>query len=366
MTILSTLKARALGTATAGALVAAAAATPLAAQEFKFRLATIDVETGVYFTNIAKPFAELVSELTKGEVEIQPLPGGTVGSVFKLHEALDDGLVEMVSWTAAYMGTDDPTNAMINTFPTGLGVDSMLAWTYQGGGEKLLTDFRADTMGVHSIVLGAGPSEWFAHSHAEINSVADLEGKKYRTLGNWAAITKEAFNASTTTVPGAEVYSMLEKQGLDMAEYSMPGENWNQGLHETAEYVIYPGIHAPAWTFELMIDPDAWASLPADYQRAIEIAAKLVTYESMNRIIMADMEAVRKINARVDEGKNKLIELSPEFKQNAREAARAWGEKVSAEAAANGNEWPQKVFDSIVKFQDDWEASAYYMATDKP
>lgn len=365
MTILTTFKTRAAGAVAVGA-IAAALAAPVSAQEFKFRMATIDVETGNYFNFIAKPFAELVGELTDGQVEIQPLPAGTVGSVFKLHEALDDGLVEMVNWTAAFLGTDDPTNAMINVLPTGLGVDSILAWTYYGGGQELLTDYRADTMGVHSLILGSGPSEWFAHSHVPIEKVEDLAGLKYRTLGNWAAVAKEAFGASTTTVPGSEVYSMLEKQGLDLAEYSLPGENFNQGLHETAQYIIYPGIHAPAWTFELMIDQDAWDSLPPKYQRSIEIAARLTTYDAMYRTIMADMEAVRKINARVAEGKNTLIELSPEFQEKSREAVRAWGTRVSAEAAAAGNEWPQKVFDSITKFQDDWKGAAYYMATDKP
>jgi TRAP-type mannitol/chloroaromatic compound transport system substrate-binding protein len=349
----------------AGALSVALAA-PVQAQEHSFRMATIDVETGTYFNTIAVPFAELVGQLTNGEVEIQPLPAGTVGSVFKLHEALNDGLVDMVNWPASFLGTADPTNAMIGSFPTGLGVDSMLPWIYFGGGEDLLIQHRAQTMGVQSMVLGSGPSEWFAHSHVPIETVEDLEGLKYRTLGNWAAIVADQFNASSTTAPGSEVYSMLEKKGLDLAEYSMPGENWNQGLHETAEYIIYPGIHAPAWTFELMIDQEKWDDLSDAHKMAIRTAARIVTYDSMSKIVLADLDAVVKVNERAAEGKNKIIELSDEFKAKSREAARAWATKVSAEATAAGNDWPQQVFDSIVAFQDKWQATSYYMVTDRP
>lgn len=343
-----------------------ALSVPVQAQEHSFRMATIDVETGTYFNTIAVPFAELVSQLTNGEVEIQALPAGTVGSVFKLHEAMEDGLVDMVNWPASFLGTADPVNAMIGSFPTGLGVDSLLPWIYFGGGEQLLIDHRAATMGVQTMVLGAGPSEWFAHSHVPIETVEDLSGMKYRTLGNWAAIVADQFNASSTTTPGSEVYSMLEKKGLDMAEYSMPGENWNLGLHETAEYIVYPGIHAPAWSFELMVDQDKWDALSDAHKQAIRTAARLVTYDSMNQIILADLDAVVKVNQRAEEGKNTVLELSDEFKAKSRVAARAWATNVSAEATAAGNEWPQKVFDSIIAFQNKWQASSYYMVIDQP
>ena len=345
---------------TAGPIVGAASAA-----EYEFRMATIDTETGVYYTNIAKPFADLVGELTGGRVQIDPLPAGTVGNIFKLHEALEDGLVDMVNWPTSFLGTADPTNAMVLGFPTGLGTDSFHAWLYQGGGQELLTEHRADTMGNFSIVLGSGPSEWFAHSHVPVNETADLAGAKYRTLGNWAAVVESAFNASPTTVPGAEVYSMLEKKGIDMAEYSMPSENWSKGYHEVAPYVIYPGIHAPAWAFELMMSQETWDELPEDIKLAIRTAAKLVTYESMDKIINADIDAVASIMQRAEEGKNELIELSDEFQQESREAARKWAEDAAAAAAAEGNEWPQKVADSIFDFQDRWLANSHYLVVDR-
>jgi hypothetical protein len=85
----------------------------------------------------------------------------------------------------------------------------------------------------------------------------------------------------------------------------------------------------------------------------------------MDRIINADLDAVAQIEQRAAEGKNQLVELSPEFRAKAREAARKWAEDASAEAAKGGNEWPQKVADSIFAFQDRWLANSHYLVVDR-
>lgn len=338
-----------------------AAAADAAAQQFKWRMATIDTETGVYFVNIAKPFVEWVDRLTSGRMKIDPLPAGTVGNIFKLHEAVEDGLVEMANWPPSFLGTADPTNAMIAGFPTGLGVDSFLAWIYAGGGRELWMQHRRETMKMHALVLGSGPSEWFAHSHVPIRTTDDLKGLKFRTLGNWAAVIRDKFGAAPTTVPGAEIYGMLEKKAIDAAEYSMPAENWAKGYHEIAKYVIYPGIHAPAWAFEGLIKLETWEKLPPDIQVAMEAAARIVTHESVLNIINADLDAVAKLTGA---GKNEIIRLSEDVQAKAREGARAWALEAAAKAKAAGNPWPEKVASSIFAFQDRWIANSKYLVVD--
>ncbi|MCP5151933.1 MAG: TRAP transporter substrate-binding protein DctP [Ectothiorhodospiraceae bacterium] len=342
------------------AALLAVSASSVSAQTYNWRMATIDSETGVYFTKIAKPYAELVDKLTGGRMKIEPLPAGTVGNIFKLHEAVEDELVDMANWPPSFLGTADPTNAMITGFPTGLGTDAFHAWLYQGGGEKLLTEHRAATMKMHSFILGSGPSEWFAHSHVPIRTTADLKGLKYRTLGNWAAVVKDKFGAAPTTTPGSEVYGMLEKKGIDLAEYSMPAENFARGYHEIAKYVIYPGIHAPAWAFEGLIKQEKWDALPEDIKLAMHVAAQLVTYQSFMAIINDDLDAVVKI----EKSGNEMIRLSPEFIADSRNAAREWAMGAAAEAKAKGNEWPEKVASSIFAFQDRWIAGSKYLVVD--
>jgi len=342
--------------ATALALVGGSAG----AQEYHWRMATIDQETGVYFSQIAEPFAEWVERLTGGRMIIEPLPAGTVGNIFKLHEAVEDGLVEMANIPPTFLGNEDPVNAMIGLFPTGLGADSYLAWLYKGGGKELWEQHRHETMDMHPLIVGAGPSEWFAHSHVPIESVEDLRGLKYRTLGNWAAIVADKFGAAAMTTPGTEVYGMLEKRGLDLAEYSMPSENLARGYHEIAKYVIYPGIHAPGWAFEALITLDNWNALPEDIQHAMEAAARIATHDSYYAITTADLEAVAKLKG----GNNEFIRLSDEFIDEARAAAREWAYEQAEMAKAEGNPWPERVIESIVEFQDFWRENSFYLVVD--
>lgn len=346
--------------AVAAAVLASLGAVQVQAQEFKWRMATIDRETGTYWLNIAAPYAKLVEELTGGRMVIEPLPAGSIGNIFKLYDAVSDGLVELANVPPAFLGTKDPTNAMILAVPTGLGTDSLLSWIYVGGGMELLRAHRAETMGMRAIVVGSGPSELFAHSHVPIRTVADLKNKKYRTLGNWAAVVRTKFGASPVTVPGSEIYGMLEKKGIDLAEYSMPSENMARGFHEVAKYIIYPGIHAGAWAFETVMMLDNWNKLPKDIQMAMEVAGKIVTHESMMRIVQADLDAMVKLQA----GSNEWIELSDEFKKAAQEGAREWAKEVSAKAKAEGNPWPERVAKSIFAFQDKWRANSKYMVVD--
>ena len=331
------------------------------AADYEWRMATIDRETGIYWTTIAAKYAELVSQLTNGRMKITPLPAGTVGNIFKLHEAVEDGLVEMANWPPIFLGTADPTNAMIASFPTGLGTDSFHGWLYQGGGQELWVKHRQETMGMHAIIVGSGPSEWFAHSHVPVRTTADLKGLKYRTLGNWAAVVKDKFQAAPTTVPGSEIYGMLEKKGIDLAEYSMPGENFARGYHEITPYLIYPGIHAPAWAFETLIKLDKWNELPDDIKVAMTVAGRVVTHDSFLAIINQDLDAVVKLQAA---GKNEFIRLSQDFIDESRVAAREWAANAAAEAKAKGNEWPEKVLKSLTEFQDRWRAGSKYLVVD--
>lgn len=345
---------------TLGAAILFAAATTVQAQEYKWRIATFDGETGAYWNNFLVPFVENVKKLTGGRMILEPLPGGTLGSIFKIYEQVDDGLVEMAMMPPTFLGNEDMTNATILAFPTGLGVDSLLPWIYEAGGQDILKAHRKERMGMHAFVLGVGPTEIFAHSRVKIQETKDLAGLKYRTLGNWAAIVQEFFDGAPTTVPGAEIYGMLEKGGLDLTEYATPSENLKRGYHEVADYIIYPGVHANAWGFEGVIKLEKWNELPADIQQAIEVSAQLATYTGFNKFIVNDLKAMKQLQ----QGDNKFVRLSDDFIAETRKAARTWASREAEKAAAAGNPYPKQIYDSVTQFQDLWIENSKYMGMD--
>ena len=330
------------------------------AQQYTFRMATIAPKTAVYNTDISEPFAQYVAALTDGKVKVEVVEGGVLAPIFKIHEAVQTGIADLAVGPASFLGGKDPTNFIIGSFPTGPGVDSLVPWLLYGGGEQMLTQLRRETMGLHAIVLGSGPSELFAHSHKPIRTVEDLKGVKFRTLGNWATIMKDSSGAAPVVVPGPELYSMLEKKAIDAMEYSMPSENKALGYQDIARYIIMPGIHAGAWTFELVMKADRWDALPADIRSKIQIAARLTTFQSMQTIIQKDFAALEELR----KGKNEFIVLDETFKTKARDAARKWAMDAAAKAKTEGNPWPEKVITSMLAFQDRWQKNSAYLVMD--
>jgi TRAP-type mannitol/chloroaromatic compound transport system substrate-binding protein len=346
--------------AAAAAAFVGAAQAQTRAPEHTFRAATIDARTSVYNQAIGIPFAERVALLTDGRVRIDVVDGGVLSPILQIFQAVQDGRADAAIGPASFLGGRDPTNLIISSFPSGLGSDSIIAWFYFGGGQDMLTQHRRETMGLHSILLGAGPAEIFAHSHKPIQKVEDLKGVKFRALGNWAAILRDEFGASPTVVPGPEIYSMLEKRAIDATEFSMPAENRARGYQDIAKYIVLPGLHAPAWTFEFAVKRERWDALPDDLKRKIELAARATTYDSMNQIIMADLGAMEQLRS----GKNEVIILDDTFREKVREASRKWAKEASAKAKAEGNPWPERVAESVFAFQDRWRANATYLLQD--
>lgn len=343
-----------------GIALACAMGTAASAQDFRFSMAIIAGENSVYYEDIARPFADLVAQMTDGRVEIDILTAGTVGSVLRLHEAVQDGLVDMAQTTPIFLGTADPVDAIIASFPTGLGVDSYLPWLYFAGGEELWREHRRERMGLEALVTGLGPSELFAHSNVPVRNADDLQGLRFRALGNWAAILQEFYGVSPTVVAGSEIYGMLERGGLDLAEFSTPNENLKVGFHEVARYIVYPGFHAPAWAFETVMLPETWEALPEDIQAQMELAAELVTYRSLGRMMVDDLDAM----AEFESMGNEIIRLDEEFVHGAREKSREWARREAERASDGDYDLPLRLVDSVFSFQDHWRAHSYYMVTD--
>ncbi len=354
------LKKTARSSAVAAVALACAVGGTAEAAEYELTMAIIASENSIYYEDMAKPFADLVSQMTNGRVAIEILPAGTVGSVLKLHQAVEDGLIDMAQVTPIFLGTADPVNAMVASFPTGLGVDSYLPWLYQAGGLELWQEHRREEMGMHALVTGLGPSEFFAHANAPIRTGEDLAGTKFRTLGNWAAIVSEAYDVSPTVVAGSEIYGMLEKGGLDLAEYSIPSENQKVGFQEVAKYIIYPGIQAPAWAFETVMLTDTWEELPEDIREQMELAAELTTYRSLNRMIVRDLKAMQELQA----GGNEFVRLDEAFMEDAQEKSRAWAMEQAKAAAEEGYDLPMRLAESIFDFQDHWRENSKYLVMD--
>lgn len=341
----------------AAVAVVLAAGAAQAQAKYKWRMTTLaPSETSTYFTLFAKPYAENVKRLSNGEIEITPHAAGVIAPAFKAYEAVQDGLAELANSWSGYLVNQDPANALLGSFPGGMGIDAYMTWLYAGGGMKLWQDFRREKMGLHTLVVGVGPAEIHLHSNKPVRTVEDLKGMKIRTAGAFADVVK-ALGGSPVTVPGSEVYTMLERKAVDAVEWATPAENMVLGLHKAAKYVIMPGVHAPTTgAFDMVMKPELWDGLPDRLKTAMETAAQITTQQALYEWTVRDMEAMEALR----KGGNEIIVVDPSYIQAIDKASRDW-----AYEKAKDNPWVKKIADSFFGFKDRWAVLSNWVSTNE-
>ena len=211
------------------------------------------------------------------------------------------------------------------------------------------------------MVLGRRPHRSVRPQHKPIRTVEDLKGLKFRTLGNWAAILKDGFGAAPVVVPGSELYGMLEKKAIDAMEYSMPSENKALGFQEIARYVIMPGIHAGAWTFEAASRPTSGTRFPRTCRKDPSGGQDRDLREP-ELDHHAGLRRPRHAAERQERGHHPRRHLQEEG-QGSRPQV---GQRRGGQGQGQGNPWPEQVAKSIFDFQDRWEKYSPYLVVDHP
>jgi TRAP-type mannitol/chloroaromatic compound transport system substrate-binding protein len=304
----------------------------------------------------AKAFAEKVEFLTDGRLQVRVFPAGTLSKALDVRAAVAKGVAEAGQVAEAghtWMGYDwgkDKTVVLFGGYAGSMDSERMLHWIYEGGGLELWRRFNEERFGLISLPCFARTAEAFLHSRKPVRTLADLAGLKLRTAGAWLEIAK-GLGAAPVTMAGGDVYASLERGTIDATEWGTLYENQSAGFHKIAKYVIIPGVHQPTAPFELVINPDAWAALSARDQQMVELAAKLVTFESWLRIGHEDAKA---LDFYRKEG-NEIIVLDAEAQREAKRLGLEW-----ARAEAEKNPWFATVLESQLEFEALWQDATHY------
>jgi TRAP-type mannitol/chloroaromatic compound transport system substrate-binding protein len=339
-----------LSTIAAAAAVALALGTPdPAAAQQKWKMAT-SWGGGPLMEVGAKAFAERVGFLTDGRIQIEVFPGGTLGKALKVSETVKNGVAEVGHTWMGYDWGKDKTTVTFGGFAGSMDSERMLHWLYEAGGIDMWRQFRDEKFGVVSFPCFIRTAEAFLHSNKPVRTLNDLKGLKLRTAGAWLEIS-QTLGAAPVTMPGAEVYTSLERGAIDATEWGTLYENISPGFHKIAKYVIIPGVHQPVAPFEVMINKKAFASISDRDKKLIELAAKLVTFESWTRIGHEDAKALNFFRA---EG-NEIIELDESVQKEAKRIANQWADQVAKE-----NAWFAKVIKSQRAFELLWKDAQRY------
>lgn len=332
------------------------AAMPALAQEVTWQVPTSVPEGSPFYVNFLERFAENVDVLTNGRVMIEPFGAGVLVPALQVYDGVRDGIVQAGHSTPSYLVNQDPTNAIFAGFPGGMGPEAYVTWIYEKGGKEKLAELRAKD-GFKNLIVGIGSSEVMAHSNVPITKAEDLKGMKYRTSGPWAKVMEEYFGAVPTVVPPGEIYTLLQRKGVDLIEWGPPSANLPEGFHEAAKYIIVPGVHQPTFLWEVVLKQETWDALPDDLKPLLEKAAELTTMQALIHFYGGDVVAMDTYR----KGKNEVITLSPEFIKQLSDAGADWIGKTAEAQKADGNAEMADILADYMAFKALWSAESSYL-----
>ena len=146
--------------------------------------------------------------------------------------------------------------------------------------------------------------------------------------------------AAPVNIPGAEVYTALERGVVEAADWGTLGMNDDLGYHAIAPYPLYPGFHSAPMA-DVAVNMDRWNALPDDIKALVEMAVRDFNRDMVEQIAMQDAAVAATAAANGIE----LINWSSEERRKYREvAASIWAEYATRSPMA------QRIYDSHIAF----------------
>ncbi len=333
------LKAAGLGIAGSAALAMPAIAQ--SAPELKWRCTSAFPKSLDTLFGTAEVFARYVAEATDNKFTIQIfaageiVPGGPGPA-----EAVSAGTVEMAHTASYYSWGKDPTYALGTAIPFGLNSRMQNAWMYYGGGIELMNGFfaKSNIFALPGGNTGAQMGGWF---RKEINTLADLQGLKFRNAGLAGAVLQK-LGVVPQQIAAADIYPALEKGTIDATEFVGPYDDQKLGFVKVAPYYYYPAFWEGGAMLHFMVNMAQWEPLPESYKAVIRTAAQAANCDMQARYDFVNPTAIRELAAQG-------AQLRP-FSQEIMEASFDAAQATYAELSAANADF-KAIYDSMTAYR---------------
>ena len=227
-------------------------------------------------------FCNNVSELSEGQLVLEPHGPGEVVPVRDMIEATRSGKLE-VSVTFPGYADKIPGACFLTSYPLGLDrPDQWETWYYRLGGLEL-----ARRMFEPFALYFLGPVQHdlnLIHSRVPIRSLDDFKGLKLRMPGGLIAEVFDAAGAKTVLLTGDQVYPTLQSGALDAADFAGPATNFALGFANVAKYIVMgpvstPCIHQPVDLHCTLVSLEKWRALPKHLQDVLDYACRRFSWD---------------------------------------------------------------------------------------
>lgn len=271
----SFLRKGALGGSAAAAASVLAAPAVLAQAPLVIKMQTSWPASDIWM-DFAREYVTRVEEMSGGRLKIDLLPAGAVVGAFQVMDAVNDGVIDAAHTVPVYWYGKSKAASFFGTGPVyGGSATTMLGWFYQGGGKELYQELTQQILGLNvygymGMPMPAQPFGWFK---TEVNTVADLQGFKYRTVG-LAADLLQAMGMSVAQLPGGEIVPAMERGVIDAFEFNNPSSDSRFGAQDVAKNYYLGSYHQASEAFEFLFNKDFMDDLEPDLQAILKYAVE--------------------------------------------------------------------------------------------
>ena len=317
-------------------------------KEYNWRLVTSWPKNYPGLGMAPERIADLVEEMSDGQMKITVYGAGEQVPAFGVFDAVSSGSHQMGHSGGYFWKGKVPAAQFFTSVPFGLTADEINAWVNHGGGLELWREIY-EPFNIYPIPAGNTGTQMFGWFNKEINSLEDVKGLKMRIPGIGGEVLEEA-GGIPVTLPGGELYTALQTGVIDATEWVGPYNDLTFGFHQAAKYYYYPGWHEPGPMLELLINIDAWNSLPNHLQVIIETATKAVNQDMLDEYLAKNNQALTEL---VEVHGVELRKLPDDVI----EEFEVISNKI-LEDLANEDETIAKVYESYINFKNN--VSAYH------
>ena len=257
----------------AGAAIAGAAAPSVARAQapVTWRMVTTWPKNAPGVGVNAQRLADSIGAMSGGRLTVELYAAGELVPAFECLDAVQRDVAEMAhSAPFFWLGKSDALS-YFGSIPFGLMASEIMGWLYFGGGMELWQEAMAE-FGIKPLFSGSSSVSAGGWFRKEIKSLEDLKGLKFRIAGLGAEVMRR-LGATPVLTPPSEVFAAMAAGTVDAAEFIGPWNDETFGLFRVAKYYYQPGWHEVGPTAELLINQQAWESLPSDLQAVVERAA---------------------------------------------------------------------------------------------
>jgi len=288
--------------------------------------------------------ADDIEKMSGGRLKIEILASGAIVKPFEILEGVNKGIIECGQWWTHYSMGKHPAGSLFSSplGGSGSGLDLMnhLSWYLQGGGRDLYVEYyqKILNMDVMPFMIAPDGPEAFGWSKKQPMTLDDYLKERYRMSSGLSSDVLKDMGGTPVNMHGAEIIPALERGLLDGGEWINTASDLKLGLYDVCKNYSLQGLHQAIGIQDIMINGEAWRSLPPDIQAIVQSAT---TKSILDGILYFIEENAKALKILIEEKGVNVFDAPPGYS----EAFIKSSKKVLGQIAAQ-NEFFKKVLDS--------------------